>query len=378
VAATGEASRLSQSEIQGPSSRDGRLDALRGAAAMSVAVGHCASAASPHPLYDKTFWQIDLTSPTDILLRAVHAVFNADAAVLLFFVLSGHVLFASLGKISRHYPPELVAYAIKRLLRIMPVLIVGIVPFAYFKHLSWQVLIACMLLLRTDAMGLTWTLQVEMIGSLLVFVAILAWRWHPAALTALFAITLAVAIAFGQNYLLRFLPLFLIGCALGPYKSRCDPSGALFWTGLVALMLADLVLGKGTPALLVVAAGATLIVANASAPAIRFLDGPLFQRLGRLSYSFYLLHPAAMALAKAMLAGLGIAPHSLPALVDFLLYVVLSLALALPLAQLAHLYVERPGIALGRRLAQRVLDRSGPELAASNAATSGNNNPRAG
>ena len=345
--------------------RDWRLDALRGAAALSVAVGHCATAVAPRPLYDKTFWQIDLASPTEILLRAAHVIFNADAAVLIFFVLSGHVLFESLARISRRYPAEFAAYGVKRIFRIMPVLILAIAPFALIKNLPWQNTIACMLLLRTDALGLTWTLQVEMIGSLLVFVALLAWRSHPLLLAGLFALILAIAVAGYPNYLFYFLPILLIGCAVQRLKSLCRPHDALFWGGIAALLLADLAFGKGVPALLLVTAGATLLVANASTPSARFLDRSFFHWVGRLSYSLYLFHPLSMYMSVRMSQALAIDPHSLPPVAGFLFLAVTSVGLTLFFALLIHRYVEQPGIAAGRRFAGHIQGESRTALAPS-------------
>lgn len=343
--------------------RDLRLDALRGAAALSVAVGHCATDMSPRPLYDKTFWQIDLANPTEILLRAAHTVFNADAAVLIFFVLSGHVLFQSLARISNRYPVEFTAYVLKRLFRIMPLLLLAVAAISIFEDLSWQVLLACMVLLRTDAMGLTWTLQIEMIGSLLVFVALLVWRWRPALLGGLFASMLAIAIVFSAHYLLRYLPVFLLGCAIGPLTARCKPRGSLFWAGLAALLLADLLLGKTSLALLATTAGAVLLVANASATDARFLDHRALAWLGRVSYSIYLLHPVAKALLMAAARTASVDPYRLPPVLGFLVLSTLSVALTLPVAQLTYRYVELPGIAAGRRFARSLLKTAEPAKA---------------
>lgn len=360
---------MPQPDIQGEPQRNRRLDALRGAGALSVAISHCATVMSPHPLHNKAFWQIDLTSSTDILLRTAHVIFNGDAAVLLFFVLSGHVLFVSLATISRRYPIELAAYGTKRLFRIMPLLIISTLALAILNNLPWRATIAYMLLLQP--LGVTWTLQVEMIGSLLVFVALLAWRWRPVTLTALFALTLVISIACYQNYLLRALPAFLLGCAIGSVSAPRRPASRLFWTGLITLLLADLALGKGAASQLLAVIGAAFAIANASAPAGRFLDGRLVQWTGRLSYSVYLLHPLGLPLASRASNALGIDPHSLPPVVGFLLLVFLSLAVTLPLAQLAYRYIERPGIAAGRRLAHRLLERSEPIPAVSIANPSG-------
>jgi len=358
VPTQGKNQSMPQPDSQGEPQRNWRLDALRGAGAISVAISHCATVMSPLPLHRLAFWQVDPTSATDILLRAAHVIFNGNAAVLLFFVLSGHVLFASLATISRRYPIEFAAYGTKRLFRIMPLLIISTLALAILDNLPWRETIAYMLLLQP--LGVTWTLQVEMIGSLLVFVALLAWRWRPATLTALFVLTLVISIAGYQNYLLRALPAFLMGCAIGSISSPRRPASGLFWAGIIMLLLADLALGKGAVSQLLAVIGATFAIANASAPAGRFLDARVVQWTGRLSYSVYLLHPLGLPLAEQTYDALGIDLHSLPPVVGFLLLVFLSLAITLPLAQFAYRYIERPGIAAGRRLAHRLIERPKP------------------
>jgi peptidoglycan/LPS O-acetylase OafA/YrhL len=372
----GKTQIMPEPDVQGEPQRNRRLDALRGAGALSVAASHCATAMSPLPLHRLAFWQVDPTSATDILLRAAHVIFNGHAAVLLFFVLSGHVLFGSLATISRRYPIELAAYGTKRLFRIMPLLIVSTLAIAILDHLPWRATIGYMLLLQP--LDVTWTLQVEMIGSLLVFVALLAWRWRPVTLAALLALTLVISIGCYQNYLLRALPAFVLGCAVGSMMSYRRPTSGLFWAGLVILLLADLAFSKGAASQLVAIIGATFAIANASAPGGRFLEGRFIQWAGRLSYSIYLLHPLGRALASRIFDALGIDLHSLPTVAGFLLLVFLSFAMTLPLAQLAYRYIERPGIAAGRRIAHRLLQRSTPIPAASIAIPSASADRRSG
>src|SRR5688572_21034930 len=80
--------------------REARLDALRGIAALSVAVAHSITLFSEEPIYNKIFLDINYESFTAIFFRIIYIIFNADAAVIIFFVLSGYVLTKSLNKIN--------------------------------------------------------------------------------------------------------------------------------------------------------------------------------------------------------------------------------------------------------------------------------------
>ncbi len=83
------------------------------------------------------------------------------------------------------------------------------------------------------------------------------------------------------------------------------------------------------------------------------LGNPLMLWIGRISYSFYLLH--------------GVAIHTIhhfverhPALGGYPtnLYVLVALLVSLALAQLSFVCIERPGIRLGRRLSDYMLSRT--------------------
>ena len=74
----------------------GSLESVRGLAALSVAVYHCGVQARVHGemVWDKTFWQ--LHDFDEIVMRLFMSVFSGSAAVSMFFVLSGFVLYRSL------------------------------------------------------------------------------------------------------------------------------------------------------------------------------------------------------------------------------------------------------------------------------------------
>ena len=329
--------------------REHQLDAIRGWAALAVAFGHCATATSPRPLYNKTIWQVDWSSPTDAAFRVLHLVFHADAAVLVFFVLSGHVLFQSLQR-SNTALPGLPGYVVRRLFRIMPLVVACLLPLAFFLPLAWDVLVGNMLLLNTTANGVTWSLQVELVGSLVVFAAAtLAPRhsWLP-IVGMLVAAYVLVHLLSPWNRVM-FMPLFLFGCACGTLQRRfVKGTPALFWIGVGLVLLPDLLIGKGYASIYTSGAGAALMICTAHGTRGWFLDSRVADFLGRMSYPFYLLHLIGVIFARMILAHAGVAAEGLP---GFALLAGLSIPIAYALAYVAHITVELPGIEAGRIVA---------------------------
>jgi peptidoglycan/LPS O-acetylase OafA/YrhL len=95
--------------------------------------------------------------------------------------------------------------------------------------------------------------------------------------------------------------------------ARRHAGAVLGWGGLAAVVLAAFAFSAATPfpgvaALLpVVGTAAALVAGCAAAPRVpRPLDHPVFQHLGRLSYSWYLWHWPALVFAAALVPGLSL------------------------------------------------------------------------
>jgi peptidoglycan/LPS O-acetylase OafA/YrhL len=101
-----------------------QLDSLRGLAALCVLFGHFCGL-SP----DLTFFNAIRATPLGIL-------FNGNASVMLFFVLSGFVL--SLPFIDGTKPLKFTAFYVKRIFRIYPVFIFAIVFSLLLKHFVYD------------------------------------------------------------------------------------------------------------------------------------------------------------------------------------------------------------------------------------------------
>lgn len=350
-----------------PVKRIGSLDSLRGVAALVVVLGHCAAVVPGYLPWSRTLWLV----PPPLA---------AAAAVQLFFVLSGLVLFLTLrARDGFRYRP----YIIKRITRIWPPLVSAVLVSAalmilvaprpvqglsvWFDTASWSeapspLLIAGHIALLDRARwqsldNVSWSLVHEMRISIvfpLIALAILR-AWRTTLVVLLAASTGAAAVAWRVDWPLnpfataQYLFLFGAGATLAlhadilgerlatPAARRAAPVLAV-----VAILLAcvppRLLLG------LPCAAGASLLVALtlASPPVVALLDVAPARWLGRVSYALYLIHlPVLLAILHLMH---GLLP--LPALL------VLAVGLALVAAEAMHRFVEKPAIALGRRLAR--------------------------
>jgi peptidoglycan/LPS O-acetylase OafA/YrhL len=95
---------------------------------------------------------------------------------------------------------------------------------------------------------------------------------------------------------------------------------------------------------------------GALGPMGRLFDHPIVRFYGRISYSFYLLHPLTLIVLWRMPDEIGsIVQWGVPtALVAFGLTAITTVAIT-PLAWLTYHYVERPGVTLGRAATRRLL-----------------------
>lgn len=349
--------------------RLGSLDSLRGLAALVVVFHH----------QFLTLFGYDGAEARWMFRTPLRLLVAGRASVLLFFVLSGFVLNLSLAG-----RPAWGTYAARRLSRIMPPYLVATLfsaalcvavaprPVAtlsdWFNQQTWSGPVTAGSLLRyallVDLQGeslnnVAWSLIYEVRISLLM--PLLAWwaaRSAPLAAAGAVALYGAAFVLmqergidryYGASTLqglvvtLYYVPFFVAGILLSNELarvrsglSRAPPP--LAW-GLAALSL--LLLASGRDPL--IGAGAVLLIAlSAGLPAWRALLGlPPLRWLGQVSYSLYLVHLPVTAATFHLLHGRG-RPAALAAL---------AVCLSLLAAQLLYVAIERPSIALGRRLA---------------------------
>lgn len=383
------------------------LEGLRGLACLVVAIGHFAFVFSPilaaqfSPIPGATIlYTLEhlLTYPPFSLL------YSAEAAVCVFFVMSGYVLTAKYWKTGDVV--ELQKGASKRYVRLVipafasvmlawalwktgaiitteagPIGVAGWVPSWYvgpypFFGSVFNGLIGAPLFAHTTLNSPLWTIQVELIGSVLLFAMIAAFGRNPFWLCAWFLFFADVLGYYLPNVLFYFV--FFVGYLLHPardwLRSHQAVSLALAAVGLVCLAfnlnpafdwMREIKLPNLQPygpdfnanvRLFWNSIGAVLLVAGVigSKPldAILSLRIPVF--LGKISFSLYVIHmPLVMSVglrASRFWQEQG-ASYGTAAILAFLTYIFTAIALA----TLFYRWVDLPAIKLAGRIADRTL-----------------------
>lgn len=330
-----------------------RLEALRGVAALMV-VGHHSF---PPPFFA---W--------------MHIPFNGSAAVSLFFVLSGYVLGLSLRRGTGPLVSQYTTFVARRFLRIYPALLVTsflfllywkVYPFAgiagqlsYYPELKlslWRV-IKNLTFLEQSINGVTWSLKVEMVGSLLlpIFHFLTArWRWPArwAFLVFLFLIAFTPSSTTTRLRIYMFyLGYMLVSLDQLPRLSAVAYSrlsvicltvlvGSYFWG-------ANLRLGLLTEAF--AAAGLILCIQAGGCSLGGLLDHPWSRFAGRVSFSLFLCH---VVFLDVVLNLFWLSPLKS---VGHLVFPWTSLLLSMPIILVAswalYSWVELPCMKLSKRL----------------------------
>jgi peptidoglycan/LPS O-acetylase OafA/YrhL len=346
--------------------REHRLDSLRGLAALAVAAGHCVTSRSlDTPQYAKTFLDLDYGSLTAVVLRLLHIVFNAEAAIIVFFVLSGYVLAKSLRRMGPGLVGEFTGFAIKRVYRIVPAVIVSFLPLAYFVDRSGWEYVRNMLLLQASINGVTWTLQIEMLGSVLIFLTVLLAKKNPYLLIPLFILLVVMFLSDYEWIFFRHFPAFFFGCFVGEIRRYLKGNDAIAVASIVVLATADFLFpyGSRNTVVLETVAAVFLIASVSSSRAMSFLDWRVFRFLGRISFSFYLYHFLATRLVLTLFAAIGFDLGVLHRVPSALVYMAASIPVAVVLGTISFYLVERPSIDAGLKLAQTARLRLSPRSA---------------
>lgn len=328
-------------------SRIGALDGVRGIAALSVAISHIVLFFAGLEIWSKRAVDFPSMTTGEIVARLLFAAFPGNAAVMVFFVLSGHVLWESFAR-KKSTLADLPDYAVARVFRLMPLVIVSTIPFGFITDASLQELAANMLLLSSSVNGVLWSLQVEMVGSVLIFAVWIlsrgeAWR----VVVALIAVAALVPIFRGNPYIV-YLPAFVLGALIGYVPRRVWQSRALLCAAAALLFLGSLVLHQGgvTRVVEILAAFALIGCVTVQRPAA--LEGRGAEFLGAVSYPLYLTHGLGMAAAGAVLLTV-----SLERFAFIGLYTLLAIAISIVIAWVLHVTIEVPVLRARPRLGRR-------------------------
>lgn len=324
-----------------PAERQGRnlsLDGLRGCAALSVALGHCALVAGGIGLWERSLRDFASMSWSDVLLRALSAVFPSDAAVVVFFVLSGHVLWMSFRRKDLRFVADLPDYACARAYRLFPLAIMGALPIAFLTNPPARALVMNMLLLSHDLNGVLWSLQVEVVASLGLFALWGLTRGSGWRLLLALGLGFAAIPLFRGNPYVVFFPAFILGALISCVPARFWHRPGVLPAGIAALLLTNLWFGHGGVTRCFEMAGATIVVAAVASGRLSALRWRLPHFLGAISYPFYLTHSLVLAEAARRLS-----PEVLEQpFVTLGLLGCVTLAATIPAAWLLHVFVEDP------------------------------------
>ena len=370
------------------SQRYEELDALRGLAALVVFSYHCIFLLAVCPVW--LGWLIK--TPAGLILYGGHQ------AVILFFLLSGFVLYLPFARTG--YKVSYAAFLVKRICRIYLPYLGALVFFAlaylvFFRPVQpaglselygWRPLTlpAGVALFRDHVLffgrfhreywnGATWTLVEEMRISLIFpLLALLVVRARPRtslllALGCSAAVSVAIRMVHHRTPFepFHYVSLFVFGAVLAANRQ----SLLAFWhragTFAQRLLTIAAVLGATYALLLMqrfpgvfteeasdwfiaVSVAIFLVAALAETWFTHFLRRPAMVHLGRISYGIYLLH------LPVLFVFINLLWTRVPPLVVFSVSLVATLALA----QVFYVLAERPSMALGKRLSDALQHRA--------------------
>lgn len=350
------------------------LQSLRGLAASIVLLHHC------------SFYYV-----YDIQLRnALEVTFNAHAAVVGFFVLSGFVLGLSLSK-EKLNPRSAADFFIRRAFRIYPALWVAsilaasymifVYPAApspvvsnwWYELLPAEPLTAIGMAKSLVGFGRAlpipiWTITIELVGSVVVLALMCALNFRQWIFAAA-SFTLLLMSFLGDRLLTAYLYQFGLGVSItfvAPLlrKSQMPRGWAL---ALLILTLALMLFGRQLggmawsfangynafwPNLIESLSAAVLISIIYVRPELFPLLRMRFPKfLGDISYSLYILHLPTMAFIAFFLGDvLHLSAFSAGGVTAMLSLSFGTTVVVLGVSVLSYKYVEKPGIEWGRRL----------------------------
>ena len=340
------------------------LESLRGIAALGVAFTHShmvfnltsSNYAKLGDIRDWLFWSLP-----------------SGGSVIVFFALSGYVLSLAIER-ERNW----LAFVVRRMFRILPALWVAVAAMffaellliphlraddfhpwftsSFFNAPTWGDFWLNLFLFKTNIDQVAWSLAPEMVWSLVLPIA--AWLHYRGNIVLQLA---ALAVLTWMGYrsahpYIQFAVAFYAGFfvpreILVPFLHRRPVVAVLaVIAGWALLCYGSFILVAYTPPMRVFCAMAAVIVISGVVAAGRFmapLRAALPRFLGRVSYSFYLLHPPTLFCLSAVAALWPVAkPHDM--LGAFVLSAT-SIILALGVSAACYYWVEIPAIGIGKR-----------------------------
>lgn len=301
--------------------------------------------------------------------------------VAIFFLVSGFLIPITLDKPGLHVIRD---FSLNRFFRLYPAYWVSILVYLAAMPLvlsTTQVLVNFTMLQRflgtPDLNGVFWTLQIELVFYMLCVLLKRIGRLGDVTLMKRFVIGLGIAavllagVRYGTGLKLPVALLLALQLMFFGYLYR-------MWFVAETLARSD-ILRMGVPVLLTLALACPLAYSRDyglgenwaryvasyvfSLAAFVFISLKAWQPrwlsfIGRISYSFYLLHTIAISVCIELIVA---APIGIDAL-RFAVLVAASLLLSLTLSWASFRWIEQPGIAMGRRMLLRRRALAVPEL----------------
>jgi peptidoglycan/LPS O-acetylase OafA/YrhL len=335
-----------------------RIESVRGVAALTVAAMHVTSSFVAGPSrggFDA------------VCLFLIKALTNGYGAVVAFFVISGFVLARSLDANF-----NVARFLRARVFRLFPAAITTILIFTavfyasgfnLYRDASYGLLniLANMLMLRINIDVAMWSMKAELAATpLIILCAWLCRQYGPRPVIAIAVVQFGLSFvgqysqAIGSDTNLAPIYAFPVGVLLH-FRGRawCEklaPATVVVGALLSIFLFCGCSFFKptGTFTLLVQCLSAAVLVGliayRGETGIFRLLDFTLVRFYGKISYSFYLLHPLALWsanwLTQYLLRQFESAPVSLILLVAF----VYSVAAITPLAYASWRFVEWPAM----------------------------------
>lgn len=324
----------------------------------------------------------------------VDRTLNGQAAVELFFVLSGCVLALSLQTASGSTDRSWIkAFYVKRFFRIYPALWVSIaftlclwplirMGLASPAYSTWALdaypseITARSVMLSLAAIYVhlnwpMWTLRVELFYSILFPVIFLMVTNERTRGPFMILIALLALLPIPRNLSLHYSLAFSLGALIPSSRGIGNARYRLIGLGLIPVLmyfrvaLESSVGLKNIETLEIMIAAVIVYCLYHNKKRMPLLDGRFFGYIGKISYSVYVLHfPIVFGIAAAMVAVFGTAAIQHNPLLMASLLGVLTLLLTAPLSMVANRFVEDGGNALGKRLATWKYGRSPERISA--------------
>ena len=318
------------------------------------------------------------------LLIGLSELLNGRAAVAVFFVLSGCVLTCSLQR-GRFDRDAVLGFYVRRGFRLYPAIwVASAFGLAYLFALHWQIppdrvgpliqqsfradrfdtlhIVTSIAALTTFIIPQLWTIFIEIVASIampgIAFVALYRRQWFPCILVVALLVSLTIPNTYYHVtlYLIDFVVgagLAIPGLAMRLFQNA--PARLLVSIGLVMLACTRFLPLDywGPTANLLELAAATLIIGAliGANEKVYLFRSRVLRFLGDISYGVYLLHFVVLCtVVKAFTLLQWALGTSVNIYVLAVLATCVTSTITIMLAWLSYVYVEEPGIKLGKRV----------------------------